>query len=368
MKPTTNRALVVSLLAVSSVLGASALCRASDRSPAALEMVTQLHPLEWAEAAVLTANGLVYSGDIRGEDGKDFRVTVYDSAQRKIIADLKIPHRAHYLATQADGSIAVTGKTNGTWRQHVTTIRRVGNTFKTSTVTIANEQLFEQIASVNGSLYASEPGKGTLLKVQNGRVSVVASGMSNPGAITVVNGQLALVEIASGAAGDENVTLIDPASGAKKSLWPAGKGKGRGMSAITAIPGTNLVAVNEWAANSVKIVDLATMTTVRDIPTESMPEGITSVGHCVAVASTESYTVGVYDMKTDDDAPVTTIDYSTQQDLLKSVRTMVSDPSAAGMTFYLRSTLPWSGGEWKTQSSVFRMDVTDQATLDRCLN
>jgi hypothetical protein len=283
------------------------------------------------------------------------------------VASYPLPHRAQFLGLRANGDFLAAGKSvSPEWAQHLTTLSGDAARFSVQTDSSHGPRLFEQFAELDGSLFASDPGSGSVMDISARPSRTVLEGLSNPGPVLASQGLIAALDIGAGAPGDENIIAIDPAKGTSRSKWPIGKGKGRGMSALVAIPGTTLLAVNEWRANRVILVDLQTLETVREFVTDEMPEGLAVIGSCIAVAATEARKLHLFDAMSTQTTPLASIDYSAHGDRLRSVRAVAADPSLAGMTLYLRSVYPWDGGDKKTQSSMFRLDILDADLLKAC--
>jgi hypothetical protein len=331
------------------------------------EEIAGLDFQEWAESAMIADKGLLYFGDSVSGSETMFQLKVYDAASRNIIKVQELEHRAHYMAVKSDGEIVVSGKVQKPWwQQFLTTIRRRGGSFSFQSEGVPGEQLFEHFVELGGRIYASEPGAGTILQLSGSTPAKFAGGFSNPGPMMAVNDRLFVLDRGAGIPGDENIVAIDVKTRAIKSKWPQGKGKGQGMAAFTTIAGTDWIAVTEWNANRFIIVDSHSLDTIRSVPTSDFSESIVASGNCVLVASNGQNKLYVHDVKSDSADPIAVVDYSSLATPLRSVRHLVSDPSVTGMTIYLRSVYPWSGGDIKQESSVYRLDIVDQRLLASC--
>lgn len=329
--------------------------------------IADLDPLEWGESAMTASRGVLLFGETVTTQSQVHYVRAYDAKKRQIVNSYVIPHRAHYFASIKNGDFIVSGKSfSSQWTQQISTFQGAAQRFLVRTDSSWGEQLFEQFVEWNGSLYASEPGRGSIIKLSGNQPSQIVSGLSNPGPIIISGEGLAWLDIGSGAPGDENILTLDPNNRRISSKWPIGRGLGQGFNALASLNEQGIIAVSEWSANRVLLLNAKTLDTITELPTAAKPEGLTVVGNCVVVAATDGRQIHIFDAIAPSTIPVLTIDYSSHGSRLRSVRSLVSDSSIPGITIYLRSVHPWSGGLRKTESSIFRVDVEEPNVLETC--
>lgn len=324
-------------------------------------LVTELGVTEVYEGHLVHL-GKLWVTRSRTTDTAPHTVEVYDPSTLQLIKTVNLPHSASYIHAYGENAVVVVGKSaTPYWSTHYTVITVNGSTYDARTTTFSDQYQVDYMTTDNRTLYFGEPGERAVYKLRGTRsLQGVGGQISNPGTMVARGNDLWVVERQSYELGDEELVHVDLATG--QTLRTIGERNG--LTSLAWLEQAPWVAVSETLANQVLFVDRETNALAHTVVVKGGPRGITQLGGCAVVASTDPKLVTFISLWGDAPAVMAQWDLRDVDDRLKAPRSIAVDPVSKRV--FLRSTYLCSGCS-STQSSVFYAQEDGGETFAQCL-